>query len=225
MKKHPFIIILLFVLVPIHSAFATLLFPLDVNVTYLYNKHNSANPPDEWTVSVQGLEYVDVAGQQYVKVGSWNTHGDDNYNEFLFKSTENAAYTADGAMAYQTASVGTTWSFSSFWDDIPGKNVCKITAIESVTVPYGAFDNAYVHQVYFDPDDPLLPNTAYWYDYIVPGVGYVKQIDYTWSANAPYIEELVLVTNPLPVPVPVPATAWMFGAGLIGLIAVARRKI
>ena len=220
MKKYLLITSILFTLVPVHSTFAALLMPLDVNDLYIYNKHDSAIPPNEWTVTIQGLEYVDVAGQQYVKAGSWNTHGDGNYDEFLFRSTETAVFTDDGSMVWQIAPIGTTWSFPSFRDsEGSGSTVNEIISIESVTVPYGTFDTAYVYQVYFDPDDPLLPNTAYWYDYVVPGVGFVKQIDYTWPTNVPYIQELVQITS-----VPIPAAVWLFGSGLIGLIGIARRK-
>ena len=36
--------------------------------------------------------------------------------------------------------------------------------------------------------------------------------------------ETVLAGQPLPTPVPLPAAAWLFGSGLLGLIAVARRR-
>jgi hypothetical protein len=220
MKKYLFIINILLAIVPIQSALAALLIPLDVNDLYIYNKHDSASPPNEWTVLIQGLEYVDVGGQQYVKAGTWNENGYDDYNELLIRSTENAVYTDDGSVMYQMAPVGTTWSFpSSRGSEGTGMDVNEIIAIESVTIPYGTFNNAYVHRVYFDPDDPLLPNTAYWYDYIVPGVGFVKQIDYSAYSNSPKVMELVQITS-----VPIPAAVWLFGSGLIGLIGVARRK-
>ena len=87
--------------------------------------------------------------------------------------------------------------------------------MSAITVPYGVFDNAYVHQVYFDFDDPSLDNSAYWYDYLVPGVGYVKQVDYTWTTGAPVITELATVSS-----IPAPATAFLFVAGIIGLIGI-----
>ena len=101
MKKHLLIISIFFTLTPIHSVFAALLMPLDVNDLYAYNKRDSAVPPTEWTVTIQGLEYVDIGGQQYIKVGEWNSHGDGNYDESLFRSTETAVYGDDGSMWWQ----------------------------------------------------------------------------------------------------------------------------
>lgn len=219
MKKYILIINVLFSLGTCNSALAALLVPFNVGDIYTYNKHDSAIPPNEWTVTRQALEYVDVGGQQYIKVGSWNTHGDGNYSEFLIRSTENAVYAEDGSLIDQIAPVGTTWGFSSSWDGSSGTQINEIIAIESVTVPYGTFDTAYVHRAYFDPDDPSLPNTAYWYDYIVPGYGFVKQVDYTWSSNTPYTEELVQITS-----VPIPGAVWLIGSGLIGLMGFVRRK-
>lgn len=219
MKKYLLIGSILFMLAPIHSTFAALVLPLDVNDLYIYNKRDSATPATEWTTTIKGLERVDVGGQQFVKAGGSNSHGDGNYEEFVFRSTETAVYGPDGSVVWQVAPIGTAWSFSSSWDGVSGMTISEIISIESVTVPYGTFNNAYVHQVYFDPDDPSLSNTAYWYDYIVPGVGSVKQIDYTWSRNVPIIEELVRIVS-----VPNPSTIWLLGFGLIGLIGSARLK-
>ena len=220
MKKYLLITSILFTLVPVHSTFAALLMPLDVNDVYIYDKHDSAIPPNEWTMLVQGLERVDIGGQQYVKVAMWNESGIGDYEESIFRSTETAVYTDDGSMGWQIAPIGTTWSFPSFRDsEGSGSIVNEIISIESVTVPYGTFNNAYVQRVYFDPDDPYLPNTAYWYEYLVQGVGLIKQVDYTWPTNVPRIQELVQITS-----VPIPATVWLFGSGLIGLIGIARRK-
>ena len=207
MKKHVFTCLILFMLAPFHSVFAALLLPLDVNDLYISKKHDSANPANEWTTSTQGLDRVEIGGQQYVKAGTWNSHGDGNYDEFLFRSTETAVYGADGSMIWQIGPIGTTWSFSSYWADtaLSGSIVNEIISIESVTVPYGTFNNAYVTQAYFDFDDP--------------SVGSVKQIDYTWSTNGPAIEELVQISR-----VPNSASIWLLGSGLIGLIGLAKLK-
>ena len=220
MKKHLLIISIFFTLAPVHSVLAALLMPLDVNDLYTYNKRDSAAPPTEWIMLIQGLNTVDIEGQQYVNASTWNSHGTGDYGEGLFRSTETAVYSDDGSMEWQIAPIGTTWSFPSFRDsEGSGSIVNEIISIESVTVPYGSFDNVYVQRVYFDPDNPSLPNTDYWYEYLVQGIGLVKQVDYTWSTNVPYITELAQISS-----VPIPAAAWLFGSGLIGLIGLARRK-
>ena len=162
MKRYLLIFNIFFILVPVHSTCAALLMPLDVNDLYTYSKRDSAIPPTEWTMLIQGLERVDIGGEQYVNAATWNSHGTGDYGEDLFRSTETAVFTDDGSMVWQIAPIGTTWSFSSFRDgEGSGMTVNEIIAIESVTVPYGTFNNAYVQQVYFDPDDPSLPNTDF----------------------------------------------------------------
>lgn len=176
---------------------AGLLMPIFENTTYTYIKHDSAIPQNEWIVQLQGLEQVDLSGQEFVKVAMSNEDGSGSYDEILMRSTENAVYSPDGSIGFQIAPIGTTWNTSKYHDGLgTGINVHEIIAIETVSVPYGTFDNAYVHQVYFDPDNPALSNTPYWYEYIVPNIGWVKQVDYWCSNDGPLVLELSEVTTP-----------------------------
>jgi hypothetical protein len=194
-----------------NTSFAGLYMPIGVNDLYIYDKHNSL---ESWVFTIQGLELVDVGGVDYLKIRSCNESGDGICDEVLMRSTENAVYSPDGSIGFQIAPIGTTWNTPKYHDDLgTGINVHEIIAIETVAVPYGTFNNAYVHQVYFNPDDPLLDNTPYWYDYIVPDVGWVKQVDY-WS-NPTEILELRDITT-----VPIPATILLFVSGLAGLAGV-----
>jgi hypothetical protein len=201
-----------------NTAFAGILMPINVGDVYTYNKYESTAPENHWSFYIEALEQVDVGTQEYIKIGTSNEHGTNDYDEALIRSTENAVYDVDGNIVFQTAPIGTTWSRPSYWDGLgSGVEVSKIISIESVTVPFGIFDNAYVHQVYFDPDDPLSSNTQYWYEYVVPDIGWVKQVDYTWTSNGPAISELTQITT-----VPTPSSILLYGTGL--LFFSARRK-
>jgi len=86
-------------------------------------------------------------------------------------------------LKYQTAPVGTKWIY---YEEDSGFNytVTEIVAIEPVTVPYGTFDTAYKHRAYrCEFPDGSGTKSPYWYDWIVPGVGIVKQVNYWVSAG------------------------------------------
>ena len=57
--------------------------------------------------------------------------------------------------------------------------------MESVSVTYGGPYNAYVYK-----NQNVSANSPFWYSYIVPGIGFVKEVDHN-TANAPKIQELI----------------------------------
>lgn len=192
-------------------SFAGLLMPIGVNDRYIYDKYNSSNPQDKWTMYIQGLELVNIGGIEYIRTDMFNEDNNGSHDEGLSRSTETALYFENGDIMLQIAPIGTTWSYSSYHDDL-GSGVIynEIVNIESVTVPFGTFDNAYVQQAYFDPDDPLMGNSPYWYEYVVPDIGWVKQVDY-WTPGIAVVELREITT------VPIPATILLFVSGLAGL--------
>lgn len=201
-----------------NTSFAGLLMPIGVNDLYIYDKYNSTNPQDKWTMYIQGLEQVDIGGIEYIKTDMINEDGAGSHDEDLSRSTETALYFKNGDILFQIAPIGTTWSYPSYYASLGSGNIVnEIVGIETVTVPYGTFDNTYVQQAYFDPDDPLLDNTPYWYEYIVPDIGWVKQVDY-WTPGTAIVELKDITT------VPIPVAMWMFISGMLSLTALAKRR-
>ncbi|MFH1776252.1 MAG: PEP-CTERM sorting domain-containing protein [Candidatus Omnitrophota bacterium] len=201
-------------LISTKNAFADQLWPAQVGDRYEYNTHDSANPQNAWTTRLDfgstttlgGQEYLNVARMDFIEGGavlgtsSW-------YGRF----TENAVYSYGMAgnnyetLDFQAALVGTTWSVPFTVGGIAGNRITEIMPFEQVNVPYGTFNSAYVYKTYFDPTSSSLSNSPYWYEYVVPGVGYVKQVNY-WTSNYPTTLELASVT-------PEPASMLLFGLG------------
>ena len=198
-----------------NTAFAGSLMPIGVNDRYIYDKYDSEH---SWSFYIQGLEQVEIEGVDYIRVAMVNEDGAGSYEEELGRSTEKAMYLESGDILFQIAPIGTIWSYPSSYDDSgTGAIVNEIVSIETVTVPYGTFSNTYVQQAYFDPDDPLLENSPYWYEYIVPNIGWVKQVDY-WSSPTAILELRDITT------VPVPAALWLFISGVLSLVTFAKGR-
>jgi hypothetical protein len=117
----------------------------------------------------------------------------------IVRSTEDALYSynpsGDDYLQFQGARVGTRWTF---YEEHGGLNykVIEIVAIERVTVPYGTFNKAYKHRKYRCATPEGANPSPDWYEWIVPGVGVVKQVDY-WTGGPPEIMELVNISSEL----------------------------
>jgi hypothetical protein len=200
---------------------AAALFPSDVGVIHEYVRHDSGAPQNEWTVTLENLEQVTVGANQYIKLGEWGYDGPGDYSEYLIRFTDTAAYALDGSdesLVLQIGPVGTTWDFPHSLGADTGKTVKEIISIEPVTVPYGTFDNAYVLKNYFDFDDPLKDNSPFWYEYVVPQVGIVKEVDYNLrpeQLNGPYVQELVRMEQPVVTPEPLSSVLFLAGGGAL----------
>jgi len=134
----------------------------------------------------------------YFQLQIWNYDNDSAYeDEGYFRSTEEAVYgyNPGGAdyLEFQKAPVGTAWSFYQEHDGLDYKFI-EIVAIEQVTVPYGTFNEAYNHRRYrCENSDGSGDRSPDWYEWIVPGVGMVKEVDYWTEQIPPLTMELVRV--------------------------------
>ena len=83
------------------------------------------------------------------------------------------------------APVGTTWTNFNYEGQFTRK--VTIEAVETVTVGAGTFDSCLkFHKQALDSSDP----TPEWYEWIKPGFGMVKWVDYWGVENGPIVYEL-----------------------------------
>ena len=173
------------------------LIPLYEGQVFTYHRWDTSNPAG-WSVlmEVMGQE-ITLGSHEYFHVQVWNYENDSEFTEEGYhRSTEQAAYVygPDGReyVAHQKAPVGTRWSVAQEYEGYRYRTA-EIVAIESVTVPYGTFDGAYKHRFYlcYDPDNLSLGKSADSYQWIVPGIGPVKQETYFLTDYPPAIMELV----------------------------------
>lgn len=176
------------------TAYSEALWSMNVGDWYEYNNRDSATPANEWTFRMDVVGTVTYGEQEYFDVVFHNINPLSGIPDvhFPFRSTDNAVYRFKGEeqLVWQIAPIGTEWSYADH-QGTSGQVTTKIIGIEQVTVSFGTFDNAYVHESYFYPDDPTWePSHLPFYEYIVPGIGLVKSIDPA-ELNPPIVSELV----------------------------------
>ncbi len=181
------------------TTFAEPLFPLHVGLRGESNRRDSDDPVNEWAVHWEVKSQVTYNSVDYFQLQVWNYDNDSAFKDLYWRSTEEAVYgyNPGGAdyLEFQKAPVGTAWSFYQEHDGLDYKFI-EIVAIEQVTVPYGTFNEAYNHRRYrCENSDGSGNRSPYWYEWIVPGVGMVKEVDY-WTRETqvpPLTSELISV--------------------------------
>ena len=179
------------------------LFPTHVGVRMEYNRRDSIG--NEWTVQMELDHQKTIDSLTYFHLQRWNYGNDGAFEDLGYaRSTEEAMYMYNPSgpddLVFQKAPVGTKWSF--YFPDPASPELdyllTEITDIGPVTVPYGTFDTAYLHRKYScaDPDDLSKGQSPYHYEWIVPGVGFVKQVNFWGADNPPLTMELVNVIIP-----------------------------
>jgi len=175
------------------------LIPLYEGQVYTLHQRDASNPAG-WTVLVEVMgSKVTLGAQEYFHVQTWNYEKSGQFEDVGYvRSTEQAVYIYNPAGAeavlFQTGAVGTRWSVP---DDSGSYlyEVTEIVALEALTIPYGTFDQAYKYRKYncYDPANLGLGKSPDHYNWVVPGIGMVKEEDY-WTNSPPAIEELTGVS-------------------------------
>ena len=158
---------------------AELLWPLQVGQVLEFTRTDSLN--NTWNVELTILNKEIRDSKTYFHARRWNYRDNRDLADMYFRSTDNAVYFwgADGENALiRSDTVGETWTVVD--------EVTTIMNSESVTVPYGGPYTAIVNR------KNKVGSNAYWYEYVVPGLGLVKEVDFNTS-NAPKVQELIRI--------------------------------
>jgi hypothetical protein len=180
------------------TTFAEPLMPLYAGQVFTLHQRDATHPAG-WTVLLQVMgSKVTLGSHDYFQIQVWNYGNSGQFeDEGYVRSTDQALYAYNPAgedfVVFQKAPVGTRWSVPDDSDPYPYE-VTEVAAIETVTVPYGTFAGAYKYRKYdcYDPANLSLGKSPDFYEWVVPGVGYVKEEDY-WTDYPPAIEELTAV--------------------------------
>ena len=193
--------ILFFLLAMANETFAEQLCPLQVGQRCEYRRTD--NDGNEWTSRMELNGHMTIDSLDYFYLQVWNYDNDSAFEDRGYvRSTEEELYVynpnGEDYLEFQKAPIGTKWSFYQEHESGYNYKVTEIVDINEVNVPYGEFDEAYVHRNYrcVDPNDVNeSTKSPDWYGWVVPGIGYVKEMDYWVDYNAPWTEELVSVCN------------------------------
>ena len=193
------LIMILSVLGMAGSAFSESLWPLQVGQKFVYSRSDPSGK--EWIVRLEIGGGMTAKSLNYFHVQEWNYDNDSLLQDRgYFRTTEQEVYSynPDGEdyLEFQKAPIGTKWSYY-YPEDDSGLNyqVNEIVDINEVTVPYGRFSEAYktINYKCVDPNDLSKGKSPDWYEWIMPGVGFVKDEDYWVDGTAPLIQELVRI--------------------------------
>lgn len=191
---------LVFLLAMVGTTFAEPFFPLHVGLRWEYNRRDSHDPVNQWPVQFEITSQITIDSLDYFQLQAWNYDNDSVYeDQGYFRSTETVLYgynlTGDDYLEFQVALVGTKWSFYQEHDGLDYKFI-EIVAVEPVTVPFGTFDTAYKYRNNLcENSDGSGNRSPDWYEWLVPGIGIVKEFDY-WASETqvpPLTEELISV--------------------------------
>lgn len=198
LNKFPMMLILL--VATASTTFAEMLFPMHVGKQCVFEKWSYGDEANKWTVEMEFVDKITINSLNYYQLQIFNNDNDGVLDQYNVRSTEEAVYdynpSGDDFITFQQARVGTSWTYYDPHDSGFNYRFIEIVAIERVTVPYGTFKKAYKHHKY--RYDDVGNHSPELYEWIVPGIGVVKEVDY-WveSGTPPTTKELISVSSSL----------------------------
>jgi hypothetical protein len=159
---------------------STLFWPMKVGQVYEYTSRDSRG--NSWNPKMEILNTKLFNSKSYFYVRLSDYYPGEVFSVYA-RSTEDAVYLLlgnDEFLAAQKGPAGTTWT--------DGDTVTTIMGMEWATVPFGGPFHAYKYENHEG-------ESASWYEYWVPGLGIVKEVDYD-TVNPPKIQELTNITYP-----------------------------
>jgi hypothetical protein len=194
------VMMLVLLLIMASPTLAEMLFPMHVGKQYVFEKWSNGDEANKWTVVMEFVDKFTVNSLDYYHLQIYNNDNDYAIDHYYVRSTEDTVYDynpdGDDIIGFQEARVGTSWTSYEERDDGLNYSFAEIVAIERVTVPHGAFNKAY--KIYKYRYDDIGNRSPEHYDWLVPGIGEVKEVDY-WveSGPAPTTMELVSISSTL----------------------------
>jgi hypothetical protein len=183
-KARVFFLLIAFLLVVAGPAVAQSLWPMEVGQWCEYDKVDSAG--NKWVVKfdVVGTEVFGSAEYFHVQIHN-NEPPTKLLQDVYFRSTDKELYQYVGGeeLILQLGPVGTKWSY--YRPDKGYNQIEQVISIGPVTVPYETFPEAYVISSYQDKNSDGIPDIHDVDDYIVPGFGMVKEIDFNSNHHPP----------------------------------------
>jgi hypothetical protein len=155
--------------------------PMPVRGQFVYLGSNSVG--STWTETMTVLSYAKPTTGGGMEFALVEGAGGGGMQLNLMRSTDTQVFRLDmntltDTLEFQRGAVGATWTNYNY----EGKWTRKATleAIETVTVPAGTFPGCYkFHKQALNSGDPQ-PD---WYEWICPGIGMVKWLDYWVDAS------------------------------------------
>lgn len=167
---------------------AKLLFPLKVGQTITYSVTDNDGNTWEHVYFISAKPILPSMNKSYYLIEQIGGEAPGEMNDIaLLRSTSTGVYLYLGfgkeVSIWQNGNVGTTWTYQ-----IGDETVQQtIEAIETVTVPAGTFAGCLKIREDCISCDPISVDTINW---IKPGFGLVKTIDYKGAEHPPIVKEL-----------------------------------
>ncbi len=189
------------------AAQATPLIPLQTGQWMEMDKQD--NSGHTWTVRTMVFEEVTLEGNQYFRVQElyydpYDINGGDTFSEFYMRSTNTQVFVYNGpgfgeTEVFRTGMIGDFWTYQ----DDSGTIHKEIVAIEPITIPYGGPYIPYIAYKYIHYN--VLDPSRFDYEWVVPGLGLVKEedhwVDPSQTARIPLNSAMARAgSNPLFIP-------------------------